>query len=755
MGAVYKARHLGLNRLVALKMIRTGAAAGGDELSRFVAEARAVAALQHPNIIQVYEINLKQEVPYFSMELVDGGNLAEHLGGRPQPCRVAAGLLVTLARAVQVAHETGIVHRDLKPANILLARPEGSDSRVRRVAREIDLHPRGTFPGVPKISDFGLAKHLDNSAGLTETGMIMGTPSYMSPEQAEGRSRQVGPAADVYALGAILYECLTGRPPFTAESPMETVLLIFQSEPVPPSHLQPKVPRDLETICLKCLQKEPLKRYASAADLADDLGRFLAGDAIRARPASLQEQLWQWVRRRPALATLAACAVLVVVGLVGLILWHQLELRTRLGEALEDERQGRAGREAASQRELLSHRREKVRDLLGEGLAAVTARDWRTAQLQLTRARDQSGEGPELADLRDRIEQLLQQTRQQRLDHDRLDKFRARRDEALFHATLFTGADLAAALSDAQATAWEALALFGITPTGTARPTLESSAYDAPTRAEIVTGCYELLIVLADPVAHPLSEQSAANQQRQAEKALGVLEHAAGLGLRTHAYHRRRALYLARAGKDEAAAQERRRADALPPSTALDWFLLGQERYRQGDGTQAAVAFENTLQRAPDHIWASYYLALCSLKGNRPDQAAARLTACLARRTDLPWLYLLRASAWGELGQLERAEADLDTTLHSTLPEGARYGLLINRGVLRIRQGRVDLARTDLQQAIALRPAMYQAYVNLAQAYLKDQQPEKALRELDQAIRQEPNLRVGNLLLPTCCFKRH
>ena len=253
MGVVYKARHLGLNRLVALKMIRGGSQARADHFSRFRIEAEAVARLRHPNILQIYDIGEADGLPFVALELLDGGSLDERLAGTPQPGRPAAELMVTLARAVHVAHECGIVHRDLKPSNVLY-----------------------TSDGVPKITDFGLAKRIDSDDGQTQSGQIMGSPSYMAPEQARGDSRDVGPAADVYSLGAILYEMLTGRPPFKGETPMETVRQVIDDDPVTPSRLVPRVAADLETICLKCLHKEPARRYESAQALADDLTRYLA-----------------------------------------------------------------------------------------------------------------------------------------------------------------------------------------------------------------------------------------------------------------------------------------------------------------------------------------------------------------------------------------------------------------------------------------------------------------------------------------------
>jgi WD40 repeat protein len=304
MGVVYKAQQLGLKRLVALKMILAGAHAGADSLERFRREAEAIARLQHPNIVQVHEVGEHNGLPFFSLELCEGGSLAAKLKGTPLPAREAAQLVVTLAGAVGAAHQRGVIHRDLKPGNVLL-----------------------TADGTPKITDFGLAKKLDEAAGQTQSGAILGTPSYMAPEQAGGKMKEIGPATDVYALGAILYELLTGRPPFKAANSLDTLLLVMEQEPVAPRQLQPQVPRDLETICLKCLQKDSSKRYASALSLAEDLGRYLRREPIRARPARVWERGWKWMRRRPAVAgLLAALAAVVCGGFAGMTsLWLNAE----------------------------------------------------------------------------------------------------------------------------------------------------------------------------------------------------------------------------------------------------------------------------------------------------------------------------------------------------------------------------------------------------------------------------------------------
>lgn len=268
MGVVYKARQLGLNRIVALKMVLAGANASPQSLARFRAEAEAVAQLAHPNIVQIYEIGEQDNCPFLALEYVSGGSLAQQLDGTPVSPRQAAEVLLPLADAVHHAHERGIVHRDLKPANVLLV-----------------------ADGTPKVTDFGLAKRVDGSDAHTQSGTILGSPIYMSPEQAAGALEKIGPATDVYALGVILYELLTGRPPFRGSSLIETMEQVREHDAAPPRSLQPRIPRDLEIVCLKCLEKSPQRRYASAAELANDLASFLRGDPIQAHSATLLDQV--------------------------------------------------------------------------------------------------------------------------------------------------------------------------------------------------------------------------------------------------------------------------------------------------------------------------------------------------------------------------------------------------------------------------------------------------------------------------------
>lgn len=309
MGVVYKAWQHSLQRIVALKMVLDGAFAGSQDFDRFRAEARAIARLHHPHLVSIYEIGECQDVPYYALEYMEGGSLARRLNGRPIDPRLAADLIRALAEAIDYAHRNGIVHRDLKPANILLSGDAGS--------------PLDAV--IPKITDFGIAKHLHETNSHTRTGDILGTPHYMAPEQAMGQSGQAGPTADVYSLGAILYELLTGRAPFQAYAGADVLFHLIHDEPARPSRLVRGLPRDLQTICLKCLEKAPARRYATAAALADDLRRFLGDEPIRAQPASRWDRACKWARRRPAWAAIIAMsAALAVVG-VGMLtmMWRQ------------------------------------------------------------------------------------------------------------------------------------------------------------------------------------------------------------------------------------------------------------------------------------------------------------------------------------------------------------------------------------------------------------------------------------------------
>jgi tetratricopeptide (TPR) repeat protein/tRNA A-37 threonylcarbamoyl transferase component Bud32 len=701
MGVVYKARQAGLKRLVALKMILHGEHAEPEERARFRTEAEAVARLQHPNIVQIYEVGEQVGTPYFSLELVDGGSLAQKLAGAPQPPPEAAGLIRTLARAIHHAHAHGVVHRDLKPANVLLS-------------------PDGT----PKITDFGLAKKLDE-AGCTQAGAIMGTPSYMAPEQARGDPKRVGPAADVYALGAVLYECLTGRPPFRAASAWDTVLQVLGDEPVPPTRLQPRTPRDLEVICLQCLRKDPARRYASAEALADDLGRFLAGEPIRARPVGRLERGVKWAHRRPAAAALGVLAGVTAPALFALSLAYS---------AASYQAEWQRDRE----RVRLDGLREQGRGLVDAGQQALDhAVDVQEARLHLSRALALVETEGSLADLRahaealwGRTSRLLDAEAEEKQARWRYEELLRCRDEALFHGMLFVGVDLPANLEVTRTAACRGLALFGAAASSQG-PLALSDRYTERQREEVLEGCYELLLVLAEAEA----QQPGADGARQ---ALRHLDRAAPLRPPTRALLQRRARYLARAGQQAEAERTRARAAALAPAGVVDHFLLGDEEYRAPNLPQAVLHFERALAARPSHFWAQYFLAVCQLRLERPAEAKAGLTACLGHRPDFFYGYLLRGLAHLQQGGLDTAAADFQKTLDLRPNRYGLYGTHVNRGVLRSRQGDLERAADDFARAAALLPDQYQAHVNLAQVRARQGRATEAAQAFEAALRLVP-----------------
>lgn len=329
-GIVYRARDTRLHREVAIKVLLGGAEAPEDEIVRFRTEIEALGSLKHPNIIQVYDTGVHRGAPYLVMELVEGGNLASQIRGQPRKAREAAQLIETLARAVDAAHQKGIIHRDLKPANVLLTRE-----------------------GTLRITDFGLAKRLDQSLGISQTGQALGTPSYMAPEQASGRVHEMGPGVDIYALGAMLYELLTGRPPFRGPDVLAVLDQVRNSDPLSPSRLVARLPRDLCTICLKCLEKDPHRRYATAQELADDLHHFLEGEEIVARPAGRIEHLWRLMCRHPWESAV------ITIGVVALILAALVLIQSRSRKIADLER---AQVETQREREIIVARLEREKE---------------------------------------------------------------------------------------------------------------------------------------------------------------------------------------------------------------------------------------------------------------------------------------------------------------------------------------------------------------------------------------------------------
>jgi len=748
MGVVYKARHRRLQRLVALKMVLAGAHVGAVGLARFRTEAEAVAKLSHSNIVQIYETGEHEGRPFFSLEFVDGGSLDQRMGQSPTSPRAAAQLIETLARTMAVAHERGIIHRDLKPANILLANVGSQSSLVR--SRDVDS---SSLPAdhwsrntVPKIADFGLAKQVDDDSSQTRSGTILGTPSYMAPEQAGGKNREVGPPADIYSLGAMLYELLVGRPPFKASNPIDTIRQVIEQDPIPPRQLEPRVPHDLETICLKCLEKDPVRRFASAVELADDLRRFVEGEPIHARPTPAWERAWKWGNRRKLLVAFYAVTAVALVGGVLFVCWHNVSLRGKLDMAIAEERRSKQREMDALEERRLTLVQQEGQKLFDSARVAAAAADWSAARLDLEKALTTIRRETQLDALKASSWALLKQVENElrveadrRASRARFQSFVNLRDEAQFLGTLYTGMDLAANLQAARTAVQKALAVYGVVAGQEARPAFDAYQSEAQTK-EIMGDCSGLLLILAETEAQSASRRKPPENGQFLRTALSCLEQARLLGAPARAYQLRRARYLSLLGEKALAAKAEIAAQGAALDDVLDHFLMADELYRREQFDAAIKEFDQVLERKPGHFWAQYLGALCLLRQQRPAEARALLSACLAERSDFVWLYLLRGFAQQELQAWSAAESDFQKAAQMHLDDNARYVLFVNRGVLRVRTDRIDDAISDLEAAIKLKPKAYQAFVNLAQAYRRQNKPGLALEALDRAVELEPGL---------------
>ena len=752
MGVVYKAQQLRPRRLVALKVIRTGEYASEKEVARFKAEAEAVAQLNHPNIVPLYEVGEHAGQPYFSLEYIEGGSLDKVLKNTPQPPRDSARLVRALALAMQTAHQATppIIHRDLKPANILLAgapRPTGSavvsSQGGKQTAAEEGASVsvrRGIAEYTPKVTDFGLAKQLDGS-GDTVSGTIVGTPEYMAPEQAEGRNRDMDARTDVYALGAILYECLTGRPPFKGATLMDTLEQVRIQEPVPPSRLEPKLPRDLETVCLKCLHKESRRRYASAAELADDLQRYLDGRPVLARPVSSWERALKWARRRPAQAALAAALLAVVLaGGAGALFYglYKDQQAATLAERLEQRRRA----DQLSARVYALETRGRAAEDGGRYAEAKQHWDQALATLEASPGADQAELRDRLQEGRQRAERQLEKLAENRAllaerqdFQNRLGPFEQHRDQVLFHAVSLRDQDAAADAAVVRREAPATLEKLGLT-VGKKPEALAAGlrrwqrpAESARQIAALAAECYQVLLVWA--------EAEAVAQPRQ---ALTLLNAAAALRsvhrLPTpRLFHLRRARLLERLGDKTGARTERDRAAAVKGHSALDEFQTALEEFRKRRVKEAAAACEATLSLEADHFWAQYLKALCHLKQQNWESAKVGFQACLGRRSAPPAsLLALCGLTHGQLKEFAAAEILFTRALAAADEDSTRAYVRTTRSVVRLKAGRWDDARRDLLAAIDLQPKAYQGHVNLAQAYAGQKQYDLALKALNRAL---------------------
>jgi serine/threonine-protein kinase len=679
MGVVYRAWDRRLNRPVALKVLLAGAYARPEERERFRREAESEAGLRHPNIVQIYDVGDLDGRPYFTMEFVEGDSLAARLAGAPMPPCEAAALVETLADAVQAAHNGGVIHRDLKPANVLL-----------------------TADGTPKVTDFGLARRLDGGEGLTQTGAVLGTPSYMAPEQAQGDSDSIGPAADVYALGAILYEALTGRPPFRAKTAAETVRQVIEDEPVPPSRCNARLARDLETICLKCLSKEPRARYLSAAALADDLRRFRRGEAITARPPGRAERLTRWLRRRWAPVAAAAGAVALAISLLGGGFWLRSERR-----AIE----------------------RGVEEDLREVARLQQAADWSGAAIALERARGRLGRGGPAALLHrlDAAGRGIERARRERGVLGRLDAIHLTRTilaEGRFnHAAerrfLYARADRA----------YEAA--------------FREAGLGTPGDDPVAVGARLATSSERAPVMAALSDWAvcATDASRRAW-ALGVARWADPDPWRDRA-------------RDPAAWGDRAALAALAQAAPVSGqpahlpVALGERLHDLGGDGAAFLA--RVEQVHPDDAWAALTLARTLQEGAAPETAVAPYRRALKLRGD-------SAAIYTNLGLTSHARRDWNAAYaayEKALQIDRDFGPAHNNYGLALKgEGKWDDATRHFREAIRLDPGLAPAHCNHAEIRAFSGGLPEAIDHYRQALQIDPEFAPAEYLLGVALVAR-
>ena len=689
-GVVYKAKQISLNRLVALKMLLAGSHAARGELMRFRIEAEAVARLRHPNIVQVYEVGEHNGLPFFSLEFVEGGSLQHKMNGKPLPPRTGAEIMVALAQAMHFAHEHNIIHRDLKPANILL-----------------------TPDGIPKITDFGLAKRLEETeeSSQTRTGTLMGTPSYMPPEQAEGRTHEIGPLSDQYTLGAILYELLTGRPPFLGASLLETIQQVRNQEPVPPTQLQASTPKDLEVICLKGLQKDPGKRYANAGEMADDLRRFLNHEPIHARPVSRVERTWRWCRRNPRVASLyAAVAVLVMLVVVS---------------------GGVLGFRMMREQQTVDRVRDQVEERLKFATDAITVGSVKEAGNFLHGSNSLLDSAAGLDELRGRWYDLKDRV-------EALGEFKDLLDKARF--SLFFANGNRKQLDQGREYCQKLLALYD------ARGLAAEGLLNDEQRQLFKEDVFDMYLVATWTESELTQDAEPAVRQKVARQALDWLDRADKIlpGMRT--LYNARTVFHKILGDEQAFQADEKRALSIKWEAAVDnlWhanaeivkrgdkanregnWIEAQKHYREAVGSCAVV-----LRQHPGHFWAYFWWAIAKLQLGDFRDALIGFTECTRIKPKFAWSYYNRGMAHLSLGQYDRAIGDYSTALEIKPDD---VGSRAWRAHAYLEQGNLDNALNDCNQALELNSRYARAFLTRAECYKRRKQYEQSLADYTQVL---------------------
>jgi serine/threonine-protein kinase len=742
MGVVYRARQQKLGRIVALKMIQPHSAGLPEYLTalleRLRSEAAALARLQHPDIVQIFELGESDGLPFLALEYVAGGSLARKLAGMPQPAQQAAALVERLARAMHAAHGCGVLHRDLKPDNILL-----------------------TLEGGPKISDFGLAKRLDGAAGLTASGMLLGTPSYMAPEQAEGKNQEVGVAADVYALGAVLYEVLTGRPPFRAATPVETLLQVKMDEPAPPRQLNAEIPRDLETIVLKCLHKQPHRRYATAEELAEDLRRWQSGEPIRARRVGTLERAWRWCARQPARAGLAAALVVLAVSLLagGWRLWQQHAATVARREQADEQTRG-----------ALARVRERLEQAWladdAAGLAEVAAR----AERAVERARD-SDAGAEVREEAEQMHEevqarLAQAEKNRTLTTTLLDMAEPRESSVSRTDEVRRMLSLARPNAEKQFTAAFRLWGLDVDRTPVAEAVTRLRALPPPVIQQVVAGLdtwaqdrrdrrspgdWQRLHELADRLDNHArrreirriqasSQPNVVRRLRELAASLAATREPV-LGVVTLS----RALEVAK--ETRLAEQVLEAALAARPGEVILLAALGRMLDRQGPARlgEAIECYQAIRARRPK---LGIALASALVDADRMTRAEAVLRDLVRRHPDNPQMHFLLGDILRMQNKMKEAETAFRQTVHLRPDHPGAYS---NLGYVLHAQKKVAEAEAAYRQAIHFHPTDFVGYFFLGTLLAQQQKLEEAATAYRQAIRCNPKTHVaynnlGNVL---------